>query len=319
VTTKEKKDHAGDAMRQTAEALCEMIEQGMGDPNAWKKSWRSLTVALGGAVNARTARPYTGGNAWRLALLEMLGTHVGPWATFKQWGELGAKVRKDEKATWILVPKTVKRETTEGERQRWEDAGRTAPDVVTRTFFGAAPLFAASQVEGYIAPEGIDITPPTTTAAHQWTADVVKAGHVSLLPGEPAARPASGIVYMPPAENFTDDAAYLTTFWHELTHWTRPHVGRETTAKRWGDKGYAAEELVAEMGAAVIAARHGLSADPRPDHLHYLAHWYQMVKDDPSKLWSAGKLAQEAAAYLFDLVPLDSGAEVEAEQMVVAA
>ena len=318
MTTKEKKDHGGDAMRETAEALCRMIEEGMGDPNAWRKSWQSLTVALGGAVNAKTARPYTGGNAWRLAFLEMLGTHVGPWATFKQWSEIGATVVKGSKATWILVPKVTKRETTETERQRWEDAGKTAPDTVSRTFFGAAPLFAASQVEGYVAPEGIDIMPPTTTAAHQWTADVVKAGHVSLLPGEPAARPAAGIVYMPPAENFTSDAAYLCTFWHELTHWTAPKVGREMKAKRWGDREYAAEELVAEMGAAVIAARHGLSAEPRPDHLHYLAHWYQLVKDDPSRLWSAGKLAQDAAAHLFGLVPLDP-TEVEAEQMVVAA
>jgi antirestriction protein ArdC len=315
--TKEKVDHGAETMRRTAERLCEMIAEGMGDPTAWRKSWQSMSTGLAGARNVKTGRHYTGGNAFALAFAEMFGTSMGPWGTYKQWAECGAVVRKGSKATWILVPKTVKRETTEAERERYTERGKDAPDVVSRTFFGAAPIFSADQVDGWQG--AVDITPPTTTAAHQWTADVIAAGNVRLQPGEPACAPIQGIVYMPPAEAFESDEAYLCTFWHELTHWTREKVKRENTAKRWGDKGYAAEELVAEMGAAIIASRHGLSAEPRPDHLHYLAHWYQLVKDDPSRLWSAGKLAEQAAAYLFDLAPLESGAEVEAEQMVVAA
>jgi antirestriction protein ArdC len=174
-------------------------------------------------------------------------------------------------------------------------------------------------VEGFAAPDAPDLLPGDRVAAETWTREVVTAGRVNLMAGEPAARPAAGIVYMPAADAFDSLDSYLCTFWHELTHWTAPKVEREMTAKRFGDDAYAAEELVAEMGAAIIAARHGISAEPRPDHAHYLAHWLRVLKADPSRLWTAGKQAEKASAYLFDLVPLDGAeAEPEAEQAIAA-
>lgn len=43
---------------------------------------------------------------------------------------------------------------------------------------------------------------------------------------------------------------------HETTHWTRApsRLERDFGRKRWGDEGYAIEELVAEIGAAFLAA-----------------------------------------------------------------
>jgi antirestriction protein ArdC len=51
---------------------------------------------------------------------------------------------------------------------------------------------------------------------------------------------------------------------HELTHWTLPEkrCGRDMTG-RFGDKAYAMEELVAELGAAFQCAHLGSHLDAR--------------------------------------------------------
>ena len=71
-------------------------------------------------------------------------------------------------------------------------------------------------------------------------------------------------VQLPPFASFTDAEAYYATLGHELVHWTR-HPSRLAHdldrprgacpgPRAGGDDGYAAEELVAELGAAFLCA-----------------------------------------------------------------
>jgi antirestriction protein ArdC len=57
---------------------------------------------------------------------------------------------------------------------------------------------------------------------------------------------------------------YYSVLLHELTHWTLPEkrCGRDMTG-RFGDKAYAMEELVAELGAAFQCAHLGSHLDAR--------------------------------------------------------
>jgi Zincin-like metallopeptidase len=57
-------------------------------------------------------------------------------------------------------------------------------------------------------------------------------------------------VQMPPFESFHDAESHAATLAHELTHWTKhgKRLAREFGRQRWGDAGYAAEELVASLG-----------------------------------------------------------------------
>ena len=61
---------------------------------------------------------------------------------------------------------------------------------------------------------------------------------------------------MPPFEAFENRERYYATLAHETTHWTRhpTRLEREFGRKRFGDEGYAMEELVAELGSAFLAA-----------------------------------------------------------------
>ena len=76
---------------------------------------------------------------------------------------------------------------------------------------------------------------------------------------------------MPPFECFEDADAYYSTLGHEMTHWTRhpTRLDRDFGRQRFGDPGYAREELVAELGAAFLCADLGLALEPREDHAAY--------------------------------------------------
>lgn len=91
-----------------------------------------------------------------------------------------------------------------------------------------------------------------------------------------------------------------STFLRQLTRNSgdAAHLDREFGRKRWGDAGYAAEELVAELGSAFLSADLGITAEPRDDHSPYLASWLNVLKNDSRAIFTAATLAQRAADYL---------------------
>jgi antirestriction protein ArdC len=95
------------------------------------------------------------------------------------------------------------------------------------------------------------------------------------------------------------DQGYYATLLHELTHWSgaKHRLNREF-GKRFGDKAYAAEELVAEIGAAFLCAELQITQEIRPDHAQYLAQWLELLKSDSRAIFTAAAKASEAAAYL---------------------
>ncbi|MBY0374609.1 MAG: hypothetical protein K2Q23_11485, partial [Bryobacteraceae bacterium] len=112
-------------------------------------------------------------------------------------------------------------------------------------------------------------------------------------------------VQMPPFEAFRDPASYYATLAHEATHWTRheSRLNRDFGRKRWGDEGYAIEELVAELGAAFLSSDLGLAPEPRGGHADYIASWIKVLKDDKRAIFTASAHAQRAADFLNRLQP----------------
>ena len=80
-------------------------------------------------------------------------------------------------------------------------------------------------------------------------------------------------------------------------------LNRDFGRKKWGDEGYAIEELVAELGAAFLCADLGLAAEPRADHASYIANWLKVLKDDRRAIFTAASHAQRAADFLHGLQP----------------
>lgn len=122
--------------------------------------------------------------------------------------------------------------------------------------------------------------------------------------------PAAHFIQLPPAEAFRDAESYAATKAHELTHWTghKERMAREF-GRRFGDRAYAFEELVAERGAAFLCADLGITPEPRQDHAAYLGSWLEVLKEDKRAIFSAAAHAQRAADFLHGLQAEDTNEE----------
>ncbi|MBC7770224.1 MAG: hypothetical protein H7124_15680 [Phycisphaerales bacterium] len=74
--------------------------------------------------------------------------------------------------------------------------------------------------------------------------------------------------------------------------------GTEKLKNRFGTKEYAAEELVAELGAAFLCAHLGIKGELR--HAGFIGTWLKLLKEDPKAVFTASAKASEAATYLRD-------------------
>ena len=117
------------------------------------------------------------------------------------------------------------------------------------------------------------------------------------------------VINLPVPEAFKDAESYEATKAHELTHWTKhpTRLHRELGGKRFGDTGYARQELVAELGAAFLWADLGITPEPRDNHASYIAHWLQVLKEDNHAIFQAASHAQKAVDFLHSLQPSEGG------------
>ena len=66
---------------------------------------------------------------------------------------------------------------------------------------------------------------------------------------------------------------------------------------RFGNQAYAFEELVAELGSAMICGALGLEQKPREDHAQYIKGWLSCLRNDNKFVISAASHAQKATDY----------------------
>jgi antirestriction protein ArdC len=119
-------------------------------------------------------------------------------------------------------------------------------------------------------------------------------------------------IYMPPRWSFkaTTQASasenFYATLLHELIHWTKqPHRCDRKPLFDDSEQSYAFEELVAELGAAVLNTRFHKLPAPRPDHAAYLDSWLRVLEHDFRYFYRAMRLAQDAGDWLCRRAGLD--------------
>jgi len=86
------------------------------------------------------------------------------------------------------------------------------------------------------------------------------------------------------------------------THWTgAPHRLNREFGVRFGDRAYAFEELIAELGAAFLCSGFGIVNDPRPDHAAYISSWLDILDRDHKAIFTAANQAQKGVEFLTGL------------------
>lgn len=116
-------------------------------------------------------------------------------------------------------------------------------------------------------------------------------------------RPSADVVGMPSRSCFESPEGYYSTLFHELTHGTG-HTSRlnrfadHSTNHDFGSDSYSREELIAEMGAAMLAGIAGISQVTLGNSAAYLQTWIRRLKSDSRLIISAASHAQKAADYI---------------------
>lgn len=117
---------------------------------------------------------------------------------------------------------------------------------------------------------------------------------------------------MPSRTAFDSQEEYYSTLFHELTHATghAKRLEREgfDTPQQFGSESYSKEELIAEMGSAMLCGVAGIEQKTLANSAAYLKSWIARLKADSRLVISAASAAQKAADYIRGESPKDSPA-----------
>lgn len=258
----------------------------------WIKPWSGIG-SDNMPRNAISRRAYSGANVFLLWMRACEGGYnSGRWLTYKQAQEAGGNVRKGEKSTTIVYTSTFEKENEKGEKS-------FVP------FLKAFPVFALEQCEGLdsLIEKPVAVNPSQRDAdcdsfLSATLADIRHGG------GRAYYNHGGDFINLPPFETFNGSNGYYATALHELVHWSG-HESRcnRQFGKRFGDNAYAAEELVAELGAAFMCAEFGYDAVTQ--HAAYIQNWIKLLTDDSRAFITAASKASAAVEYLRGLAIAD--------------
>lgn len=301
-----------------AEITAQIIEQ-METATDFEMPWHR--IARGGVempMNATTGAEYRGINTLLLGLAGCAHS-TDRWASFKQWKERGRSVAKGSKGVKIVFYKQIEIDA-DGEAGADENGMKRIPMMRVYT------VFNEDQLDDYTAPEvGEHID--STEALERADRFVAATGAEIREDNKGAYYDRAGDYIGVPAralfratKNASETENYYSTLFHELTHWTgaKPRLER-TKGKIFGDKDYAFEELVAELGAAFLCRKLGVSLEPRADHACYLKSWLKALRDDKRLIFKAAAAAQRAVNYLDELQPAGELPPMQSQQMELLA
>jgi antirestriction protein ArdC len=211
--------------------------------------------------------------------------------TFKQALELGGNVRKGQHGTKVYFVKQL----------QVRDLG--VDDTSTRLIpmMREYTVFNVDQCDDL--PESVNTGKPIRIRNPdardgladdflQSTGADIREGH-----GEACYIPSRDFISMPAFAGFKGADHFYNVTFHELTHWSGHKSRLDRDLKnRFGSQSYAAEELIAELGAAFLCAEFGFDGDVR--NAGYIASWIELLTADKRAFFTACSRASKAADYL---------------------
>ncbi|TDK58187.1 DUF1738 domain-containing protein [Bacillus salipaludis] len=248
----------------------------------------------GGAVNWKTQRPYRGINTF---LLE-----AGEYATFKQIQDAGGKVKKGEKSHIVVFWKWIEKENEESR------------DIEKIPYLRYYRVFEINnQVEGLKSKK------KETTFDHD---PIEKAEEIfkeynnspdyTFYSGRAVYYPTVDKINCPPLKDFPKAEEFYSTLFHEMIHSTGhkrrlARLGVTTQNVAFGDEVYSKEELVAEMGAAMLCGIAGIDNNTLENSASYIQSWLRSLKEDSRLVVQAAAQAQKAADYILGIEEIEEG------------
>jgi len=300
----------GEIRQQITDKIVAAIKAGT---PPWRKTWRS-NGNCGTPTNAVSNKGYRGIN---ILLLELAALERGYesrwWASYRQWQNLGGQVRRGEHGTQIVFYRPIVRKVM-------DDAGeeKTESFPILRTW----TIFNVAQVEGdgverlrsinHAPANFVDYTPAEQVIAAT-RADIRFGGNRAFY------QPGGDFIQLPPKDSFLGQHEFYHTSHHELAHWSghESRLNRLSKNARFGDRAYAFEELVAEIGGCFLSNETGIPQSDDLSNQHaYLGHWLEVLGNDPNAIIRASSQASAASDFILSFSRKIEGGAGEEEETV---
>ena len=232
-------------------------------------------------------------------MAQAAGYRTPRYLTFKQALELGGHVRKGERGTKVYF---VKQLQVRDEGADDEAVPRIVPMLREYTVFNVEQCEGLPERVlslGQVKARNADQRDALVDAYLAYSGADIREGA-----GEAYYRPSDDYINMPRFEAFKSAAHFYGVTFHELGHWTghKSRLDRDLR-HRFGERAYAAEELVAELCAAFLCAEFSLDGDLR--RAGYIQSWIGLLKADSRAFFTACSKAHAAADYLRGLALRD--------------
>ena len=296
-------------------SLITLLEAGT---TPWRREWDGASG--GHHVNLLSGRRYRGANPALLSLgLHLRGSALPYWCGFAEAKALGIFPRKGSKAVHVLRPQVHQR----GESQLVEpgaaaeagaesgDADGQLSDQPGRRWvsYRPVPLFNAADLEGQALEgliqrrrqaEGVLLRPEperllaADAVLSSWPVPVDFGGDRACY------LPVPDRIALPDRSAFHSASSLYATWAHEVIHSTghRSRLARDLSGGMGeagdGGRAYAREELVAELGAVLLADRLEIGS-AMANHAAYLNHWVELLRESPRVLLQVLSDARKAA------------------------
>lgn len=275
---------AANVYQMVTDRIIEEMQKGI---IPWEKPWTGVRA---GAFNRVSKRPYS-------LLNQMLLKHTGEYATFKQWSELGGKIKKGAKSEIIVFWKI-----TEIEEEN-EDNEKVKKNIAILRYYN---VFHISQVEGVKPLESPFPEVEPIEEADRIINDYVEREHIDFTEcasNDAYYNPLRDCVVVPMKEQYKLINEYYSTTFHELTH-TTGHKDRLNRLENeaiaaYGSETYSKEELVAELGSSYIMNFLGIETIKTfRNSARYIKNWLQVLKNDNKFIVSAASKAEKAVNFI---------------------
>ena len=268
--------------------IIKQLEQGY---IPWKKPWANC---LDGAFNRVSKNPYS-------LLNQLLLSNQGEYATFRQWEQMGGKVKKGAKSEIVVF---WKMQEVKEQREGGKEEVRLIP--LLRYY----NVFHISQV--------LDVTPIQCTThydtepierAEKVFREYIDREQIDICIGDGNRAfysPVMDSITLPSLLQFEKAEEFYSTAFHECGHSTMPssrcnRIGDNQNAY-FGNPAYSKEELVAEITSATILHSLGIETpETFQNSCAYIQNWIQVLKNDKKFIVSASGKAEKAAKYILNM------------------
>lgn len=253
----------------------------------WSKPW---TGVAGGAYNRVSKKPYS-------LLNQMLLKHDGEYATFKQWSDLGGKIKKGEKSEMVVFWKIFQTEEV-------KDGKVEKKSIPLLKYIN---VFHVSQVEGVEPKELKPIEhKPIEEAENIKTSYADRENLVikEIVTDKAFYSPSKDYIQVPCKKQYKDVTEFYSTLFHEMIHST----GHKDRLKRldsgvklasFGSEDYSKEELIAEIGSAFLMNHVGIETTKTfKNSAAYIQNWLQVLRNDNRFIVLASSKAEKAMKYI---------------------